>query len=146
MQAGRGLDQMRKTSLREDLGARALDRFCPADFLDVLPWTASLELVLDIGVETIAHHDQQLVDHLLDGLDPDHYRPVSPSTGPARSTLVVLSAPGGTAERRHQHLRDAGVDTAYREGNLRLSPHLFTSHDDIDKALQALHEPQSKHP
>lgn len=145
MQAGRGLDQMRQTTLRQDLGVRALDRFCPADFLDVLPWIASLDLVLRTGVEQIARHDQHLVNHLLDGLHPDHYRPVSPRTGPARSTLVVLSTPDGTAEGRHQHLRDVGVDTAYREGNIRLSPHLFTSHDDIDRSLQALHETYPGH-
>ena len=27
---------------------------------------------------------------------------------------------------RHERLTGAGIDTAYREGNLRLSPHLFT--------------------
>lgn len=145
MQAGRGLDQMRQTTLRQDLGVRALDRFCPANFLDVLPWIVSLDLVLRIGVEQIARHDQHLVDHLLEGLDPDGYRPVSPRTGPARSTLVVLSTPDGTAKARHQHLRDVGVDTAYREGNMRLSPHLFTSHGDIDRSLQALHETHPKH-
>src|ERR1022692_1075392 len=41
--AGRGLDQMRETALRDDLGVRAFDVFCPANFLDVLPWTASLD-------------------------------------------------------------------------------------------------------
>lgn len=32
MQAGRGLDRMRDTTLRGDLGVRAYDVFCPASF------------------------------------------------------------------------------------------------------------------
>ena len=61
MQAGRGLHQMRDTTLRDDLGVRAFDTFCPANFLDVLPWTASVELFLDTGVEAIARWDQQII-------------------------------------------------------------------------------------
>ena len=36
-----------------------VDRFCPADFLDVLPWTAALELLLDTGIGAIADWDQR---------------------------------------------------------------------------------------
>ena len=46
MQAGRGPDQMRDSTVREDLGARALDVFCPASFGTTLPWIASLLLLL----------------------------------------------------------------------------------------------------
>ena len=67
MQAGRGLDQMRETTLRDDLGVRAFDVFCPANFLDVLPWTASLQVIADAGVDAIAGWNQQLVDRLIAG-------------------------------------------------------------------------------
>jgi cysteine desulfurase / selenocysteine lyase len=143
MQAGRGLDQMRSTSVRDDIGVRAFDVFCPASFATTLPWIASLELLLDAGIGTIAAWDQRLVDRLLAGIDPERYRLISPAGGAARSTLVVLSAADGRAStsggQRHQELTAAGIDTAYREGNLRLSVHLFNRPAEIDRTLAVLH-------
>jgi selenocysteine lyase/cysteine desulfurase len=139
MQAGRGLDQMRETSVRDDIGVRAFDVFCPANFATTLPWIASLELFLGIGIGTIADWDQRLVDRLVAGIDPERYRLISPAGGPARSTLVVLSAVDGSSEKRHRRLTEAGIDIAYREGNLRVSAHLFNQPAEIDRTLAALH-------
>ena len=139
MQAGGALDRMRETTLCDDLGVRAFDVFCPANFLDVLPWTAAVELILQTGVDAIAAHDQRLVDQLLAGLDPDRYRAISPAGGTSRSTLVVLDRIDGTAKQRHDQLNAAGVDTSLREDNLRLCPHLFNTADDIQRALESLH-------
>jgi selenocysteine lyase/cysteine desulfurase len=139
MQAGRGLDQMRETSVRDDIGVHAFDVFCPAGFATTLPWIASLELFLGTGIGTIADWDQRLVDRLLAGIDPERYRLISPASGPARSTLVVLSPIGDDSEQRHRRLSAAGIDIAYREGNLRVSAHLFNQPAEIDRALAALH-------
>jgi cysteine desulfurase/selenocysteine lyase len=140
MQAGRGLDQMRETSVRDDLGVRAFDVFCPAGFATTLPWIASLELFLGTGIGTIADWDQRLVDRFVAGIDPERYRLISPADGPARSTLVVLSAVDGSSEQRHRRLTEAGIDIAYREGNLRVSVHLFNEPAEIDRALAVLHQ------
>jgi selenocysteine lyase/cysteine desulfurase len=139
MQAGRGLDQMRETSVRDDIGVHAFDVFCPAGFATTLPWIASLELLLGAGIDTVADWDQRLVDRLVAGIDPERYRLISPASGPARSTLVVLSPVGGDSEQRHHRLTEAGIDIAYREGNLRVSAHLFNQPAEIDRTLAALH-------
>jgi selenocysteine lyase/cysteine desulfurase len=138
MQAGRGLDRMRDTELRDDLGVRGFDVFCPASFLNVMPWIASLDLFARVGLDAVAEHDQRLVERLLAGLDPEHHRLVSPRKARARSTLVVLSDTRiGTVDLHHR-LAGAGIDAAHREGNLRLSVHLFTTAADIDRTLDAL--------
>jgi cysteine desulfurase/selenocysteine lyase len=139
MQAGRGLDQMRETTVRDDLGVRGFDVFCPASFTTTLPWIASLQVLLGTGIGNIAAWDQRLVDRLLAGIDPGQYQLISPADGPERSTLVVLCRTDGTAAQRQRQLTEAQVDTAYREGNLRLSVHLFNTPADIDRALDALH-------
>jgi cysteine desulfurase/selenocysteine lyase len=138
MRAGRGLDQMRDTTLRDDLGVRAFDVFCPANFLDVLPWTASLQLLADTGIEAIADWDQQLVGRLIAGIDPGRYRLISPVSGPSRSTLVVLEEAGGDSRERCEQLASLGIDAAYREGNLRLCLHLFNTPEQVDQTLSAL--------
>jgi cysteine desulfurase / selenocysteine lyase len=124
--------------VREDLGVRAFDVFCPAGFATTLPWIASLELFLASGIEAIADFDQHLVDRLVRGLNPERYQLISPASGPTRSTLVVVSSRDGTTGQRHQQLINAGIDTAYREGNLRFSVHLFNTVGQIDHLLDVL--------
>jgi cysteine desulfurase/selenocysteine lyase len=125
--------------LRDDLGAAAWDVFGTANFLNFRPWTASVEYLLEVGTERVAARDQALVERFLQGLDPDRYRLVSPRQGPGRSTLVVFGhrRPGRT-EALHQRLAAAGVDVALRRGRLRVSPHLYNTDADVDRALEVL--------
>ena len=141
MQAGRTLDRMRDTTIRDDIGVHAFDVFCPASFVTTLPWTSSLELLLDTDIDAIADWDQQLVSRLVNGLDLEQYQLISPASGASRSTLVVLSRKDGSTRQRHEQLAAAGIDTAYREGNLRLSLHLFNTADQADEALRVLNAP-----
>jgi len=125
--------------LRDDLGAAAWDVFGTANFLNFRPWTASVEYLLRLGTERVAARDQALVERFLQGLDPDRYRLVSPRQGPGRSTLVVFGhhRPGRT-EALHERLAAAGVDVALRRGRLRVSPHLYNTDADVDRALEVL--------
>jgi cysteine desulfurase/selenocysteine lyase len=139
MQAGRGLDKMRETTISGDIGIRGFDVFCPASFTTTLPWIASLELLQDTGIDAVAAWDQELADRLIGGLDKNRYQLISPSSGPARSTLIVLSRLDGSSNQRHHRLAAAGIDAAYREGNLRLSLHLFNTSEQVDQTLEVLH-------
>jgi selenocysteine lyase/cysteine desulfurase len=125
--------------LRDDLGAAAYDVFGTANFLVFRPWTASVEYLLELGLDRVAAWDQALVERFLAGLDPDRYRLVSPRAGPGRSTLVVLGhrQPDRTPGLC-QRLAAAGVDVAFRRGQLRVSPHLYNTEADIDRALEVL--------
>jgi cysteine desulfurase/selenocysteine lyase len=125
--------------LRDDLGAAAWDVFGTANFLNFRPWTAAVEYLLGIGLDRVAARDQALVERFLQGLDPDRYRLDSPRGGPGRSTLVVLGhrRPGRTQEL-HRALAAAGVDVALRRGRLRVSPHLYNTEADVDRALEVL--------
>jgi hypothetical protein len=73
------------------------------------------------------------------GLDPARYRLISPAEGPSRSTLVVIEDITGSGRGRPERLARLGIDAAYREGNLRLSPHLFNTPEQVDQTLAALH-------
>jgi cysteine desulfurase/selenocysteine lyase len=122
-----------------EVGAAAYDVFGTANFLNFMPWTASVELLLDHGIERVAAFDQALVERLLGGLADLPLRVLSPLSGPARSTLVFASDEREAEnERLHGRLRDAGVDVALRGGALRFSPHLYNCDRDIDRALEVL--------
>jgi selenocysteine lyase/cysteine desulfurase len=140
--ASRGVDLNRELdySLPEETTADAHDVFCAANFLNFMPWTASLEHLLELGIERIAQHDQALVERLLAGL-PERYRLVSPRGGAARSTLVLV-----THEEKQRNaaiaagLQQRGIDIALRDDKLRFSPHVYNSAGEIDDALEALAE------
>jgi cysteine desulfurase / selenocysteine lyase len=136
-QAGGSLQHMREYAIR-DIGARGFDVFCPAAFLNNDTWSASVELLTGIGIEQIAAYDQTLVQLILDGVDRDRYDVVSPGSGRERSTLVVLHPRRETAGDLVARLAESGVDAASREGNLRLSPHMFNTPEQISAALHAV--------
>ena len=126
-------------SLKENLGASAYDIFGTANFFNFVPWTAAIDYLLEHGIDNIAAHDQALVDRLIAGLTDRGYEVLSPSSGAARSTLVLASHPErGRNATIHQSLKDRSVEIAFRRGNLRFSPHLYNIEDDIDRALAAL--------
>ncbi|WP_181765213.1 aminotransferase class V-fold PLP-dependent enzyme [Streptomyces albidus (ex Kaewkla and Franco 2022)] len=136
-QRGRGLEHMRSYTI-EDLGVRGMDVFCPADFLNTAAWTSSVELLAGLGAHAVNAHGQQLVQRLLDGLDQGLYEVVGPQASQERSGLVVLGHRRGRVEPTVAALTAEGVHVAVREGNIRLSPHLFNTFEDIDRALEVL--------
>jgi selenocysteine lyase/cysteine desulfurase len=119
--------------------ARTHDVFGTANFFNFKPWAASIEYLLARGIPRVAAHDQALVDLLVDGLDPGRFDVLSPRSGRARSTLVVVSHrdPARNAAI-HAALAGAGVDVALRRGRIRISPHLHNTPEDVARALDAL--------
>jgi selenocysteine lyase/cysteine desulfurase len=126
-------------SPRADLGARRYDVFATANFLNFVPWTASVEYLLERGIAEIARHDADLVDRLVEGLARRGYDVLSPRKGPSRTTLVLASHPQRDRNADvHRTLLERDVHTAFRRGNLRFSPHLYNTAEDVDRALDSL--------
>ena len=126
-------------ALRDELGARKYDIFGTANFFNFMPWTASIEYLLSKGIEEIATHDAALVQKLIEGLLSRGYQVLSPKDGPTRSTLVIVSDPDRARNGDiHRSLQARDIYIAFRRGNLRFSPHLYNTADDIDRALDAL--------
>ena len=97
-------------------------------------------LLLGHDIEAVRRHDDALVQRLIDGLDRRKYRPTSPEAGSRRSTLVFIEpAERERAEEIQRALQADRVHVAFRAGALRLSPHLYNTPGDIDRALEALH-------
>ena len=126
--------------IRSGLGARKYDIFGTANFFNYKPWTASIEYILEQGVENIRDYDQALVSRFIAGLDRDALDVLSPEEqSDRRSTLVFISHRQRDRNQAvYEGLRDSGVYVAYRSGSLRIAPHLFNTESDIDRALEAL--------
>lgn len=122
-----------------DVGAAAYDLTGTANFIQFEAWTASLDVLAEIGLERIEAHDQALVDMLVEGIAESPLELLSPAVGPQRSTLVFASHPD---EERNpeilEALRAGGVHAALRGHALRFSPHLYNGADDVERALELL--------
>jgi selenocysteine lyase/cysteine desulfurase len=87
----------------------------------------ALELLAEVGVEAIHDHNVTLANRFLAGL-------ALPGTD---SAIVTVDVPD--AERL---LAGAGVRAAVRAGRVRASFHLYTGVADVDRAVEALTNPQ----
>jgi selenocysteine lyase/cysteine desulfurase len=119
--------------------ARTYDVFGTANFFNFKPWAAAVEYLLNQGIDRIAAYDQRLVQKLLDGVARSKLEIRSPEDEPHRSTLVFLSHRDRSQNRLlWLRLREEGIDVAYRQGELRLSPHLYNTSRDIERVLAVL--------
>jgi cysteine desulfurase / selenocysteine lyase len=123
---------------RDDLGAAAFDVFGTANFLNFEPWAASVEHFLDIGLDSIQEHNTLLVRQLAEGVDRSKWRLVNADTPPESTSMLVLEPLSESAEDVMQRLREARIEVAKRRGRIRISPHLYNSTEEIDRALTAL--------
>ena len=125
--------------LRRDLGARAYDVFGTANFFNFKPWAAAVEYLLEQGIERIEAHNNRLVSRLIEGLHQEKYELISPRQGARRSTLVIISHKQRNRNREiYEVLKGRRIHIAFRKGNLRFSPHLYNTDDEIDHALSVL--------
>jgi selenocysteine lyase/cysteine desulfurase len=100
---------------------------------------ASLELLLEIGLEPITRHVLALTDRLAAGLRDKGYRVVSPRLNGQASGIVAFTSDVHDHHHVQQHLQaEHRVVIAVREGRLRASPHVYTSLEEIDQLLRLL--------
>jgi cysteine desulfurase/selenocysteine lyase len=113
-----------------------LDVFRTANFFNHVPFTAALELLLELGIDEVAAYVDGLVVGLLDGIDRARFRLVSGQA--VRSPLVVVEPLREASGEVFERLATAGVHVAHRRGRIRISPHLYNTPDEINRALELL--------
>ena len=140
MQTADDLARATDPELPEVWGPRQFEIFGTANFFNFHPFQAAVAGLLGIGPAEVGRVVDGLVDRFTAGLNPDLYTLVSPASGPARSSLVVFAhRDAGQTAVAHRRLFDAGIVTAHRRGNIRVSPHLYNTPDEIDRTLEVLH-------
>jgi selenocysteine lyase/cysteine desulfurase len=100
---------------------------------------ASLEFVLRMKPETVAEHNRGLIELMYQRLPKDRCVPASPLDAVRRGPYGCFAArtPEKTAEL-YQKLRKENVIVSLREGNIRVSPHLYNTERDIDRLISVI--------
>jgi selenocysteine lyase/cysteine desulfurase len=100
---------------------------------------ASIEMLLDIGIDNIASHVLMLTDRLVRGLREKGYRIVSSRQPGEASGIVAFVSDTHDQNAIQQHLEgEHRVVIALREGRLRSSPHVYNTVEEIDQVLELL--------
>ena len=107
-------------------------------FQDMAGMTASLGLLTEVGVAAVAEHLRALRAPVLEAAERGRFAVVSPTARPHDCGIWCIQ----TADLRgtYRRLRAAGVVASLREGSIRLSPHLYTTPDDIHRVVEVLEQ------
>ena len=100
--------------------------------------SASLSLLLEVGMDQVSELLQSRVQRLQDGLLARGMVLLSPPQPDRRAGIVTFRSPRQDSDSLFQRLRDAGVVCAPRGGGIRFSPHFYTQDHVIDRALALL--------
>ena len=99
---------------------------------------AAAELLLEAGLDRIACRVMDLTGHLRQGLQRQGCALFGPQSEASQSGIVTFKPRHGTADQVAQRLAAHGVVGSSRLGMVRLSPHFYNTHDEIDRALELL--------
>lgn len=105
-------------------------------YQDLAAFCASLELILELGVACIGAHVGTLVDAMMSRLRGAGATVVTPHEPERRAGIVAVRVKDPV--RATDRLARAGIVCGLREGAIRLSPHLYSTRDEIDRAMDVL--------
>jgi selenocysteine lyase/cysteine desulfurase len=105
----------------------------------LLALKASVELLLEVGIDAVAGRIKPLTDRLVAGLRENGFEVISPRGGDEWSGIVSFRSGGRDAQEVWSNLRRARrTELALRDGRLRASPHFYNTEQQIDRLVGAL--------
>jgi selenocysteine lyase/cysteine desulfurase len=100
---------------------------------------ASLNLLLEVGIEEVQKRVKLLTDQLVEGLQRKNWRVYSPRTPSEWSGIVSFASDKHDLVALQKHLRDEfKTVVARRLGRLRASPHFYNTPEEINQLITAL--------
>ncbi len=125
--------------LKELKTSRKFDVFGTANFFNFVPFKASIDYWLNLGLDNVRRYHDELIDQIIERLKKGPYQLISPEQGEARSSLVVFSHQQKEKnEEIFRELSGHNIYTALWKGNIRISPHVYNTHKEIQDFLNIL--------
>ena len=99
---------------------------------------ASLDLLLEVGIEVVQHRLRGLTDLLVEELRAAGYRVLSPRGESEWSGIVTFNSDVHETEALHSTLRTHRIIGARRGGGIRISPHFYNIEEEVLRVGEAL--------
>ena len=110
--------------------------FITLPFQEFAGMNASLDLLLELGLEAISLHTNELTNRIMEWAEGRGVETITPRDAHMRAGIVSLRPPNAAA--KSEKLLKAGVAHSFREGAIRLSPYFFNTSDEIEATLRLL--------
>ena len=107
----------------------------------LLAMGASIDMLLEVGIETVWSRVEALTARLCEGLERKGYRLYSPRASEAeRSAIVIFEPPEGGEDATTivNRLAEQQIVIVTRNGRLRASPHFYNTIEQMDALIEAL--------
>jgi cysteine desulfurase / selenocysteine lyase len=110
-----------------------------ASYFNLAGWNASLTFLKQIGIENVAKHNEKLIGQLRENLPRDRCVWTSPTEQEARGPYGCFAGRNGAETQEiYARMKEARIFASLREGNIRVSTHLYNTEDDIDKVIRVI--------
>jgi selenocysteine lyase/cysteine desulfurase len=108
------------------------------NFIGALSLAESIEVIDRAGTPRIAAHVLDLTDRLVEGLNRAGALVASVRSQTESSGIVTFTVPDADPVELGRKLQHEGFVTTYREGGIRVAPHGYNTHEEIDALLEAI--------
>jgi selenocysteine lyase/cysteine desulfurase len=120
-------------------GARRWDSPETANFTNLAAFESSLDLVLRIGLDSVARHVDGLVGELIERLPRDRCMLASPEERSKRGPYVCVSArKREETPVLYEKVRAAQIHVSLRDNALRIAPYLYNTPEEISRLIEVL--------
>ncbi len=99
---------------------------------------ASLDLLLEVGIEAVQGRLRLLTDRLVESLREAGYRVLSPRGESEWSGIVTFDSPVHETGALHRTLRSHQIIGARRGGGIRISPHFYNTEEEVLRVVEVL--------
>lgn len=106
------------------------------NMLGVHALDASLSLLLETGMDRVESEVGGRIERLIDLVDRHGFELLTPRERERRAGILTFRVPGADNEALYRRLMAEGVVCAKRGGGIRFSPHFYTPHAVLERALE----------
>lgn len=117
-------------------GARQYDRGQAANLLCSGCLEGSLSFLAEVGLENIRRHNEEIRNYFLEHYPKSKYSLVTPRDH--MGNIVCLKGSASDSIELEAELKKRNVDVSVRQGNIRLSFHIFNTKNQVDELIKAL--------
>jgi cysteine desulfurase/selenocysteine lyase len=115
-------------------------RYEPAqkNLLGIAGLNEALKMINGLGIRAVERRILDITDYLCLLLERRGFRVYSPREAGEKSGIVCFTPAGESAEKACARLLKRGFLTVPRQGNIRVSPHFYNSHEEMERFVDAL--------
>jgi selenocysteine lyase/cysteine desulfurase len=111
--------------------------FITLPFQEFAGMNASLELFFEVGVENIARHIESLASEIVHWAETQNAVKLITPRNPSGRAGIVCVRPRD-AQRASDRLKAKGIVHSFREGNIRLAPHMYNTVEEVRTTLELM--------